>query len=208
MEWWRGKWTHTHTHTETQCLKQLKRRELEGGMIIRLQNGVLGMMWVLTLRLWLTVFTHHGLEAGVELCEEGRLVSLGQHPLLHHRAFNVIILDHDVFLQDLDGVQLLRRLHLRQHYLQPAGTQWVRGHNKLYRACIPFTTLVPTLPKLPFPSRARKLKSFSRTRSMLPEGRLNRRWSDGVITFLPWPSLAFCGVRAKNIDERLASCRV
>ncbi len=36
-----------------------------------------------------------------------------------------------------------------------------------------FMTL--TLPKLPFPSRARKLKSFSRTRSMLPEGRLNRR---------------------------------
>lgn len=32
-----------------------------------------------------------------------------------------------------------------------------------------------TLPKLPFPSKARKLKSLSRTRSMLPDGRLNRR---------------------------------
>lgn len=53
----------------------------------------------------------------------------------------------------------------------------------------------PTLPKLPFPSRARKLKSLSRTRSRLPEGKLKRRWSDGVITFLPWPSLAFCRVQ-------------
>lgn len=53
------------------------------------------------------VFTHHSLEAGVELREEGRLVSLGQDPLLHHRTFNIVVLDHDVFLQDLDGVQLL-----------------------------------------------------------------------------------------------------
>lgn len=64
---------------------------------------------------WLT---HHSLEAGVELCEEGRLVPLSQHPFLHHRTFNVIVLDHDIFLQDFDGVQLLRRLHLCQHYLQ------------------------------------------------------------------------------------------
>lgn len=49
-----------------------------------------------------------------------------------------------------------------------------------------------TLPKLPFPSRARKLKSLSRTRSIFPDGKLNRRWSDGVITFLPCPSFAFC----------------
>lgn len=60
-----------------------------------------------------------------------------------------------------------------------------------------------TLPKLPFPSRARKLKSFNRTRSMLPEGRLNRRWSDGVMTFLPWPSLAFCGIKIKSYTNKI-----
>lgn len=60
-----------------------------------------------------------------------------------------------------------------------------------------------TLPKLPFPSRARKLKSLNRTRSMLPEGRLNRRWSDGVMTFLPWPSLAFCGIKIKSYTKQI-----
>lgn len=64
------------------------------------------------------VLTHHSLEAGVEQREEGGFVPLGQDPLLHHRTFNVIILNHHVFLQDLDGEQLLRRLHLCQHHLQ------------------------------------------------------------------------------------------
>lgn len=51
--------------------------------------------------------THHSLEAGVELREKRRLVSLGQDPLLYHRTFDIIILDDHVLLQDLDGVQLL-----------------------------------------------------------------------------------------------------
>lgn len=49
-----------------------------------------------------------------------------------------------------------------------------------------------TLPKLPFPSNARKWKSPSRTLSAFPDAKLNRRWSDCVITFFPCPSLAFC----------------
>lgn len=80
-------------------------------------------------------------------------------------------------------------------------TQWVKGHyerKRLMNFCVSPVFSALTLPKLPFPSRARKLKSLSRTRSMLPEGRLNRRWSDGVITFLPWPSLAFCGIKVKK----------
>lgn len=64
------------------------------------------------------VSTHHSLEAGVQLREEGRFVPLGQDPLLHHRTLNVVILDHHVLLQDLDGIQLLRRLHLREHHLR------------------------------------------------------------------------------------------
>lgn len=55
----------------------------------------------------LEVSTHHSLEAGVELREERWFVSLGQDSLLHHRTFNIVILNHNVFLQDLDGVQLL-----------------------------------------------------------------------------------------------------
>ena len=58
-----------------------------------------------------------GLEAGVELGEEGRLVLLSQHSLLHHGALHIVILDHHVFLQDLDGVKLRGGLHLRQHHL-------------------------------------------------------------------------------------------
>lgn len=88
-------------------------------------------------------------------------------------------------------------------------SQWNKENLKLILTIRPFLVaifkalhisgLALTLPKLPLPSRARKLKSLSRTRSMLLEGRLNRRWSDGVITFLPWPSLAFCGIKVKSI---------
>lgn len=60
---------------------------------------------------------HHGLEAGVQLCEEGRLPGQREHALLHHRALHVVVLDHHVLLQDLDGVQLVRALPLREHDL-------------------------------------------------------------------------------------------
>ena len=50
---------------------------------------------------------YHRLEAGVQLRQERRLVEQGQHPLLHHGALHVVVLDDHVLLQDLDGVQLL-----------------------------------------------------------------------------------------------------
>ena len=37
-------------------------------------------------------YTHHGLEAGVELDEEGGLECHGQDPLLHHRAVHIVVL--------------------------------------------------------------------------------------------------------------------
>lgn len=134
----------------------------------------------------------------MELREEGRFVSQGQDSLLHHCTFDVVVLDHDIFLQDLYSVQLLRRLHLSQHHLQrgemPRAKATIRQRLKKNQANEKAQEHLfsLTLPKLPFPSRARKLKSLSRTRSIFPDGKLNRRWSDGVITFLPCPSFAFC----------------
>ena len=54
----------------------------------------------------------------MQLRQEGRLVEQGQHPLLHHGALHVVVLDDHVFLQDLDGVQLLGPLPVSQHHLQ------------------------------------------------------------------------------------------
>ena len=65
--------------------------------------------------MWKT--THHCLEAGVDLGQEGRLQGKSQHPLLYHGALNIIILYDDVLLQDLDGIQLICPLPLRQHDL-------------------------------------------------------------------------------------------
>ena len=61
--------------------------------------------------------TCHGLKAGVKLDEEGRLEMHGQDPPLHHRRLQVIVLHDDVFLQYLDGVDLISSLPLRQHHL-------------------------------------------------------------------------------------------
>ena len=65
--------------------------------------------------MWKT--THHCLEAGVDLGQEGRLQGKSQHPLLYHGALYIIILYNDVLLQDLDGIQLISPLPLRQHDL-------------------------------------------------------------------------------------------
>ena len=63
-------------------------------------------------------FNYHGLEAGVKLDEEGWLLRQRQHPFFGHGAFDVVVLNNDVLLQDLDGVQLVRAFALRQHHLQ------------------------------------------------------------------------------------------
>ena len=55
---------------------------------------------------------YFGLEGGVEVREEGVIPSQGEDSLLHHGALHVVILDHHVLLQDLDGVQLLCALAL------------------------------------------------------------------------------------------------
>ena len=55
-------------------------------------------------------FIHHSLEAGMKLHQERRFGRQGQHSLLDHRALYVVVLDDDVLLQDLDGVQFVRTL--------------------------------------------------------------------------------------------------
>ena len=62
--------------------------------------------------------SYHGLEAGVKLDKEGRLLGQGQDPLLDHGAVDVVVLDDDVLLEDLDRVQLVRALPLGQHHLR------------------------------------------------------------------------------------------
>lgn len=59
----------------------------------------------------------HRLEAGMQLNEEWRPVAHSQHVFFHHSALDVIVLDDDVFFQDLDGVQLVRSFPFRQHHL-------------------------------------------------------------------------------------------
>ena len=69
--------------------------------------------------------THHCLKTAVHLDEERGLVCHGEHPLLDHGALDVVVLDDDVLLQDLDGVQLVGALSLGQHHL------WMEGWREL-----------------------------------------------------------------------------
>lgn len=57
------------------------------------------------------------LEAAVELGEVGVSAGEGQDALLGHGAVHVIVLQDHILLQHFDGVDLLRPLQLRQHYL-------------------------------------------------------------------------------------------
>ena len=54
----------------------------------------------------------------MKLYKERRLLSQGQHPLLHHGTVDIIILNDDVLLQNLDGIKLVRALSLGQHDLR------------------------------------------------------------------------------------------
>ena len=49
--------------------------------------------------------------------EEGRLVTEREDALLDASTLDVVVLDHDVLLEDLDGVQLIRPSTLRQRNL-------------------------------------------------------------------------------------------
>lgn len=61
--------------------------------------------------------THHCLKAGVELNKEGGLPREGKDALLSHRALDVVVLNDDVLLEDLYGVQLVRAFPLCQQHL-------------------------------------------------------------------------------------------
>lgn len=54
----------------------------------------------------------------MHLNEERGLVGHGEHSLLNHGALDVVVLDDDVLLEDLDGVELVGALSLSQHHLR------------------------------------------------------------------------------------------
>lgn len=60
----------------------------------------------------------HRLEAGMQLDEEWRLAGQGQNVFLHQSAFDVIVLDNDILLEDFDGVELVSSFALGQHHLE------------------------------------------------------------------------------------------
>lgn len=64
------------------------------------------------------VKTVHRLEAGMQLDEERWFAGQGQHMLLNQSAFNIIILDNDILLEDFDGVQFVGTFALGQHHLK------------------------------------------------------------------------------------------
>ena len=53
----------------------------------------------------------------MKLYKERRFLRQSKNPLLDHGTVDVVVLDDDVLLEDLDGVQLIRPLPLRQHHL-------------------------------------------------------------------------------------------
>ena len=91
--------------------------------------------------MWKT--THHRLEAGVDLGQEGRLQGKCQYPLLYHGALHIIILYDDVLLEYLYCIQLICPLPLSQHYLLK--------HHRIHH----LPELSNTLPNDPLPSTIR-----------------------------------------------------
>lgn len=69
-----------------------------------------------------TELTYNCLETRVELCQERGLILQCQDSFLNHGALHIIILDHHVFFQDFDCIELLCALPVRQHHLQDRET--------------------------------------------------------------------------------------
>ena len=90
-------------------------------------------------------FPHHCLETRMKLNKERRLLSQGQHPLLHHGTVDIIILNDDVLLQNLDGIKLVRALSLGQHDL------WDKKSFHFWQ----FLSFILTFPKDPLPRTIR-----------------------------------------------------
>lgn len=53
----------------------------------------------------------------MKLYEEWRLAGLRQHPLLHHRALDVVVLNDDVLFENFDCVKLVGAFAFGQHHL-------------------------------------------------------------------------------------------
>lgn len=70
--------------------------------------------------------THLGLEGAVEGGEEVRAGGERQHPLLHHGALRVLVLEEDVLLQHLDGKEALAASLLGQQHLQQTCREFSR----------------------------------------------------------------------------------
>ena len=62
--------------------------------------------------------THGRLESAVKVSEERVADSELHHAPLDHVAVNVVVLQHDVLLERLNGVVLLRAFQLGQQHLQ------------------------------------------------------------------------------------------
>jgi hypothetical protein len=54
----------------------------------------------------------------MQLNQEGWLIRQCKHAFLNHCAFNVIVLDNDILLQDFNGIQFVGSFSLRQQDLE------------------------------------------------------------------------------------------
>lgn len=53
----------------------------------------------------------------MKLDKKGWFSRQGKHPLLHHSALDIIILDDYVLLKNLDGIQFICSFSLSKHHL-------------------------------------------------------------------------------------------
>jgi len=86
------------------------------------------------------VETVHRLEAGMQLDEEWRLAGQCQDVFLHQSAFNVVVLDNDILLEDFDGVELVSSLALGQHHLEEKNKTKKKGDKE---DCLRYSRLSP-----------------------------------------------------------------
>lgn len=75
------------------------------------------------------VQTIHGLETRMKLNQERRFAGLSENSLLHHRAFNVVVLNNDVLFKNFDCVKLVGAFAFRQHYFSKRALS--KNHQKI-----------------------------------------------------------------------------
>ena len=69
------------------------------------------------------VCSYFGLEAAEQLCQVRMFSGEGQDPFLRQGAVHVVVLQDHVFLQHLDGVNLVAAFQLCQHHLVTSHTR-------------------------------------------------------------------------------------